>query len=477
MGLKDDLGWRGRGNYFTGASRGCGCLCRKMLSQGELMRSNGTLETRSTSQEGTAAARKLKVAVIGFGTVGRSVAKLLCKDTGGQLQLTHICNRNIERKRVDWLPAHICWTESIEQMLSSEVDVVVELIGGLQPAGEWIRKALQSGKSVVTANKHLIAECGSELMELAQENGRRIEFGAAVAGGIPVLTALQEGLAGDRLYKIAGILNGTCNYILSSMEATGVSFAAALQEAQDLGFAEADPRDDLEGFDARSKLIILARAGMQYQLRSDQVLCRSISSIEPVDFVYARELNGTIRQISLAQKDRSNGSLLFASVQPALIPTSSPLARIQGNQNLVLVAGEFVGEVVFSGHGAGGEPTAVAVVSDLLSIARNKTTRPAWTPTAIEFPEEVSGELTLPHYLRFIVKDRPGIIAAIATILSEHSINIDSVLQKPGYPHSRLPFVITLESCSSAAMNSALEEICDLDFHVQTPICLPILPS
>ncbi len=165
---------------------------------------------------------KLRIALVGFGTVGRSVAKLLCKDTTGQLLLTHICNRHIERKKVDWVPAHVRWTENIEDVLSADVDVVVELIGGLQPAGDWVRRALQFGKSVVTANKYLIAECGPELTELAREKGRQIEFGASVAGGIPVLLGLQEGLIGDRLYKIAGILNGTCTYWLVPFRQTDV---------------------------------------------------------------------------------------------------------------------------------------------------------------------------------------------------------------------------------------------------------------
>ncbi len=433
------------------------------------------MQLRNTSGEYASRGRKVRVAIVGFGTVGQCVAKLLTQNFAEQFQLTHICNRNIERKKADSLPAHIRWTERIEEVLTSDADVVVELVGGLQPAGDWVRRSLQSGKSVVTANKQLISECGSQLIELAREKGRRIEYGASVGGGIPVLVGLQEGLAGDRLYKIAGILNGTCNYILSRMEATGASFPAALQEAQDLGFAEADPSDDVEGFDARSKLVILIRAGLHCQVRSDQVLCRSISSIEAVDFVYARELNRTIRQVSLAQKDSPNRSRLFAVVQPALIPLSSPMAHVQGSQNLIVAVGESVGETVFSGYGAGGGPTAVAVVSDLLSIARNTGGASGDVLPATELPEEVSGELTLPHYLRLTVEDRPGIVAAVASILAKHEINIDALLQKPGYPHSRLPFVITLEPCGSTVLSRALHEIGQLSFHVQPPVCLPIL--
>lgn len=432
------------------------------------------VEARLPNTDAPRGSPQLKVALVGFGTVGRSVAKLLCQRCAAHFQLTHIFNRNIERKKVDWLPTHIRWTEKIEDIISSDADIVIELVGGLQPASDWVRRALDSGKSVVTANKSLIAECGPELTELARRKGRRIEFGASVAGAVPVLMGLQEGLAGDRLHKIVGILNGTCNYILTRMETVGEPFSAALKEAQDLGFAEADPRDDLEGFDARAKLVILTRTALHCQLRSEQVLCRSISSIEPVDFVYTRELGRTIRQIAVAQRESANSSRLFAAVQPALIPTSSLLAHVQANQNLVLAGGEAAGETVFSGPGAGGDPTAVAVVSDLFSIRRHAG-MPASTPPPIELPDEVSGELTVPHYVRFMVKDRPGIIAEVATLLAKHGISIDAVLQKPGYPHSKLPFVMTLGPCSTAAIRSALEEVRQLDFHVQAPLDLPIL--
>jgi homoserine dehydrogenase len=432
------------------------------------------VQSTETSREHSGTTPKLRVALVGFGTVGRSVAKLLCEDRADKLHLSLICNRRIERKKVDWVPAHVHWTESIEEVMSADVDIVVELVGGLEPAGNLVRRALRAGKAVVTANKHLIAECGPELLELARQKGCRIEFGASVAGGIPVLVGLQEGLAGDRLRKIAGILNGTCNYILSRMEASAVPFSDALREAQDLGFAEADPKEDLEGFDARAKLVILARVGLQCQIRSEQVMRRSISSIEEVDFVYARELGCTIRQIALAEKDSSNALRLLAVVQPALIPVSSLLAHVQGNQNLIIAAGELGGETIFSGCGAGGDPTAVAVVSDLLSIARRPSSL-ACAPPALEFPQEVSGELTVPHYVRFTVKDRPGIIAAVATTLARHGINIDAVLQKPGYPHSRLPFVITLNPCSTLLVDAALQQICEYDFHVQPPVRLSIL--
>lgn len=421
------------------------------------------------------AARKLKVALLGFGTVGSAVARLLSQDLRSPFVLTHVFNRDVKRKKVDWLP-DVHWTQSVSNVLSSDVDIVVELVGGISPAGEWVRKALRAGKSVVTANKLLIAESGLELLKLAEETGQRIEFGASVAGGIPAIIAIQEGLMADRLVEVRGILNGTCNYILTSMEAKGATFADALAQAQKLGFAEADPRGDIDGFDARAKLVILTQAGLRLQVRSDQILCVPISTIEAVDFLYARELNCTIRQISLAKKEGASGAVkLFAFVRPALVPLTSLIAHVQANRNIVIATGEFAGQIALSGYGAGGDPTAVAVVSDLYAIARRAGARPAAAEAASEVPASVSGELTVRHYLRFVVRDRPGIVADVATVLSKYSIGIDALLQKPGYPHSALPFIMTLEPCSSFVLDKALEEIARMDFHVEPPLCLPIL--
>jgi homoserine dehydrogenase len=419
--------------------------------------------------------RKLKIAIAGFGTVGRSVAKLLCQEANEAFELTHIFNRNVGRKKVDWVPSNVRWTDSIGEVLSSDIDIFVELAGGVKPAGDWIRKALRSGKSVVTANKLLIAESGPELQDLAREVGKRLEYGASVAGGIPAIIGIQEGLSGDRLFKIAGVLNGTCNFILTKMEATGASFELALKEAQDLGFAEADPTNDVEGYDARAKLVILTQAGLRARVRSEQIPCWPISAVEAVDFAYARELNCTIRQISLAKKEVDDGLSVRAFVRPALVPLTSLVAHVEGSKNLVMATGQYAGQMVFSGFGAGGDPTAVAVVSDLYSIARSGTAASGSLAPAVETPKDVNGEFTAPYYLRFVVKDRSGIIAAVATVLSRYGIGIDAVLQRPGYPHSALPFIITLETCRSAMLGCALQEINRLDFHVEPVLCMPIL--
>jgi len=431
-----------------------------------------TVKLDSTGNRAVDGARSCNVALIGFGTVGSSVAKILCERSNTSLRLTHVCNRNVARKKVDWLPSSVQWTENIDDVLASDVDIVVEVMGGLQPTEDWVRRALAAGKSVVTANKQLIAHCGPELISLARRMNQQIEFGASVAGGVPVISGLHEGLAGDELFKICGILNGTCNYILSQIETNGVSFATALREAQKLGFAEADPTEDIDGLDARAKLAILARVGLHCNVKSASILARTISAIDSVDFEYANQLGCTIRQISWAEL---KGNELFAAVQPALVELSSPLARVEGSQNLVMATGTYGGETVFGGHGAGGHPTAVAVVSDILAIARGKQAGITYAKQTVEKTPAVTADSTTKHYLRFLVRDRPGIIASLATILSQCGINIDSVLQKPGCPKSHLPFLITLEECKASLVEQALQQINSLDFLVQPCLHLPIL--
>ena len=417
-------------------------------------------------------ARTCNVALIGFGTVGTSVARILCERANTHLRLTHILNRNVARKKVDWLPSSVQWTENVDDVLASDVDVVVEVMGGLQPTEDWIRRALESGKSVVTANKQLIARFGPELIALARRMKQQIDFGASVAGGVPVISGLREGLAGDELFKICGILNGTCNYILSQIESTGIPFTTALREAQKLGFAEADPTEDIDGLDARAKLTILARVGLHCNVSCEDITARSISAIDSVDFEYANQLGCTIRQISWAElKDDT----LYAAVQPALVELSSPLARVEGSQNLVMATGTYGGETVLGGHGAGGHPTAVAVVSDILAIARAQQGAMSYAGQQVERTPTVTADFTTKHYLRFLVKDRPGIIASLATILSQCDINIDAVVQKPGCPKSHLPFLITLEECKASLVEQALLQINSLDFLVQPCLHLPIL--
>jgi homoserine dehydrogenase len=412
------------------------------------------------------------VALLGFGTVGSSVAKILCERSNTHLRLTHVLNRNVARKKVDWLSSSVLWTEKIDDVLSSDVDIVVEVMGGIQPTEDWIRRALAASKSVVTANKQLIARSGPELISLARQTKQQIQFGASVAGGVPVISGLHEGLAGDELFKICGILNGTCNYILSQIESNGIPFAAALADAQKLGFAEADPTEDIEGLDARAKLAILARVGLHCNVKPESIVARSISAIDAVDFEYAKQLGCTIRQVSYAELRDDD---LFAAVHPALVELSSPLARVEGSKNLVIATGKYGGETVFGGHGAGGHPTAVAVVSDILAIARAKQSGISYETQHAEQTLTVTADFTTKHYLRFMVNDRPGIIASLATILSSCGINIDAVVQKPDCEKTHLPFLITLEECKGSLVEQAIKQIDSLDFLVQPCLHLPIL--
>ena len=422
-----------------------------------------------------------RVALIGFGTVGRAVAKILCENGNGSLRLTHICNRNVERKKQAWvssnvpnnIPADVIWTDDVQSVLKSDVQIVIELIGGLHPAGEIVRSALESGKSVVTANKQLIARDGPDLLQLASRKGCQIEFGASVAGGVPVLPALRTGLCGDRLHGIAGILNGTCNYILSRIENARIPFSEALEEAQARGYAEADASEDLDGGDARAKLAILALAGLHTRIAPESIRARTIRAVDAVDFDYATEMECTIRQISRADL---KGNTLCAEVGPCLVPTNSPFGRVQRNLNLVLTSGQYGGDMAFLGAGAGGDPTAVAVVSDLMFVAQSLSAGGGKREVASNVStSEISSDFETPWYLRFFVRDQPGIVARLAQILAAHHLNIDSLLQKPGFEKASLPFVITLEPCHDSMLHPALQEMAGLDFAIRPCLCLPIL--
>lgn len=411
-----------------------------------------------------------RVALMGFGTVGQSVARILCSGEVPQVQLTHIFNRDVNRKRVDWVPSSVIWTDSADDIINSDASILVEVAGGIRPAYDWVKAALQAGKSVVTANKQLMAHHGAELLDLARSRGLEVRFEASVAGGIPVLRALQEGLAGDRLVEVRGILNGTCAYILSRMQAEPISFEDALAEAQKAGYAEADPSEDLDGADAAAKLAIIAAVGLRRPVRVEDIATRSIRPIESVDFMYARELGCTIRQIARASAE-DNGEV-FAAVRPALVPLASNFGRVEGSQNLVTVRGIFGGETSFSGSGAGGSPTAVAVVSDVLSIAGHGTMHPA--PAEPTTYHKVRGDFVAPHYVRFTVNDKPGILAAITNAYAKYGINIEGVLQLPKFRRDCLPFVTTLEECPESVLDRALAEVAKNDYHVQPPLALPI---
>jgi len=415
-------------------------------------------------------AKLTKVAILGFGTVGSSVAQLLRAQKFPGIALTHVYNRDVERKRTGptakALPADIVWTENINDILNSNVDVVIETIGGIDGIEGWLKKALRGGKHVVTANKQLIAYKGAGLAKLARDHQRSLVYNAAVAGGVPVIPATLHGLQGDHVTRLSGILNGTCNFILSNME-QGAEYADVLKQAQAAGYAEADPTADVDGYDARAKLCILVRAAMQIGVNPDEVPAQTIRNVGAVDFAYARELGCTVRQI--ARAELVNG-VLHARVAPMLVPRTSPIAWSHGTQNMVVTSGEYGGDVVFSGHGAGGNPTAVAIVSDLLSVVHGSN--------SVALPvrnKPVTGDFRAPHYLRFIVKDKPGIVSAISGALAKVGANIDSILQRPGYPKDALPFVVTTEPTQTSTVEKAVRAIARMDTMLEKPLSLQIL--
>lgn len=424
------------------------------------------LDVVAEGEDKPGVSRSLRIALFGFGTVGSSVARILVESKPEGLELTHVFNRGVARKRVDWTPENVVWSEDAEAVLESDADVVVELMGGLDPAGAWVRKALGAGKSVVTANKKLIAYHGVELERLAAAKGGHLKYGAAVAGGIPVIPGLEQGLAGDRITRMEGILNGTCNFILSKMD-EGAEFADVLAEAQAKGYAEADPTEDVGGFDARAKLAILMRLALRVVVDPEEITPKAITAVKAVDFSYARDLGCTIRQVARAEVGESG---MAATVGPMLVGLRSPLAWSRGTENMVVLTGRYGGDVVFSGHGAGGHPTAVAVVSDLLALAHGS--RRVAIPSV---PAKIGAEFEVPHYIRFLVRDRPGIVHEITGALAREAINIRAIVQKAGYPAEALPFVVTVEPCKSSALKRALESIRGMDCMLEQPLDLQML--
>jgi homoserine dehydrogenase len=315
-----------------------------------------------------------RIAILGFGTVGTAVAhRLTSVDPVRGLQLTHIFDRSADRKRhtLGDRSTPIVWTTRIEDVLSSDVDVVVEAVGGVDPAADWIRTALLAGKSVVTANKQVIARHGAALLMLAARQGRQLRFEAAVGGAMPIVRAIGDGLAGDRLTRIVAILNGTTNAVLSRMEAVGCSMEDAVREAQARGYAESDPSVDLDGLDARAKLSILCALAFGLRVDPDAIATRSAAALRSLDFVEARRGGGTIRQLAHAEYDRGR-STLTAWVAPVVVASSSIFGRTTGAQNAAVVTGAHSGDIGVFGAGAGGDATAVAVISDVVAIAKDR---------------------------------------------------------------------------------------------------------
>jgi homoserine dehydrogenase len=432
--------------------------------------------------------QEVNVGIIGLGNVGLGTLGILTENAaqialklGFHLRVKALCSPSIRAKK---LPAGLAsvlqtpdWREVVEH---PEVDIVAELVGGAGVAREIIDAAIRNGKSVVTANKELMALCGAEIWERAIAAGINLAMEASVAGGIPIHSVLREGISGDRVTTLYGILNGTSNYILTEIEKRGVSFDESLQEAQRLGYAEADPTADVDGFDARSKLAILSALAFGEKITPSDIYTEGIRRILPVDFQYAHQLHHTIRLLCAARQTPSG---LILSVRPALIPQSTILAGVQGAYNAVWVRGAYGEDTFYYGRGAGPSPTGVAVVSDLMRVARE--IRSGSPERVSPFAHERLGEykpipVTLQHsayYLRFRVEDRPGIIAKLAGVLADKGISLDAVLQIPAENWRDLPFVITVEPTSEQSIREALAEMSAHEFLVEPPLAMPMEKS
>ena len=431
--------------------------------------------------------QQVNVGIIGLGNVGSGTLEVLAENAdqialklGFRLRVAAVCSRSVNQKKIPEALGEVFKTYDWREIVSHpEVDVVAELVGGTTIAAEIIDGAIAHKKSVVTANKELMASCGSEIWDRAIRAGINLAMEASVAGGIPIHAVLREGISGDRIVALYGILNGTSNYILTEMEQRGVAFDAVLAEAQRLGYAEADPSADVDGFDARSKLAILAALAFGERITPADIFVEGIRRISPLDFEYAHQLGHTIRLICAA---RQSSEGLFLSVRPALIGSKTIIAGVQGAYNAVWVKGRFGSDTFYYGRGAGALPTGVAVVSDLMRVAREiRHGRPERvSPFAHERlgeyrPQSVTREKCA-YYLRFRVDDRPGILAALAGILAEQHISLEAVLQLPCENKSDLPFVITVEPTYEHAVREAIHKMSSLDFLREPPLALPMEP-
>lgn len=420
--------------------------------------------------------KRVNIGICGLGTVGGGTFNVI-SDNLEEINARAQCEINIAQvgARRDNPACDTSSTEISRDIFdvakNDEIDIVVELIGGTTVAKELVETALKNGKHVVTANKALIAEFGNELFALADTNQVTISYEAAVAGGIPIISALREGLSANKIDWLAGIINGTGNFILTEMRDKGRDFADVLAEAQALGYAEADPTFDVEGIDAAHKLVILASLAYGMPLQYDKVFCEGISKIEPLDVEFASELGYRIKHLGIARAVESEaGKSIELRVHPTLIPQSRLIANVDGVMNAVLVKGNAVGPTLFYGAGAGAEPTASAVVSDVVRVARSIAAEAGLdsmvpslgfaSSTLKDLPILPIEEAETAYYLRVSVEDKPGALSQIAQILSDGGISIEALIQKEPIEGESLVPVIMLTSCVlEKHMNSAINAI------------------
>jgi len=420
--------------------------------------------------------KPVNIGFLGFGTVGQGAATVLTRNaaeinrrTGRDIIVKSASVRNTNRQIDPLLKEVVLTTDSESIVNDPDIDVVVEVMGGDEPARTLLLQAIKNGKHVVTANKALVACHGGEIFDAAREHGVSVAFEAAVAGGIPVIKSIREGLAGNKIQWLAGIINGTCNYILTEMLEKGREFEDVLEEAKALGYAEADPTFDIEGIDAAHKLTILASIAFGVPLQFDAVHIEGISDITMEDTAYAQELGYRIKHLGLAI-DTGNGIEL--RVHPTLIPKRRLIANVNGVMNAVLVQADAVGPTLYYGAGAGAEPTGSSVVADIMDVVRVASASVANRVPTLAFQHDAlsdlhtmkSAEFETSFYLRILAEDKPGVMADISRVLADESISIEAIVQKePVDDSGKLPIVLLTKKIVEGAMNSAIEKLEALD--------------
>jgi len=413
----------------------------------------------------------LNVGLIGLGTVGGQVAERmlasqsqLARRAGIELCVRRILVRDTDKPRAVRVAHELLTTDPDRLFDDSSIDIIVEVAGGDEPMHSYLERALRAGKHVVTANKVVMARHGLELLELAAQANVDLYFEAAVGGGIPLISTFRTDLQANRIERVSAVINGTTNYVLGRMASAGLRMEDAVREAQAAGFAEADPTDDIGGFDATYKLAILGSIAYEVKIRPDDIYREGIEGIEPVDFKYARELGYAIKLIAHTQRHPGR---VEARVHPAMVPLEHPLARVEGANNAVFVEGDLVGQVLLVGEGAGGRPTASAVVGDLIDLARSirrgVQKRPSFT-----FDEHIGvipmGEVVTRAYYRIRAADRAGVIAAVGQVFAEEGVSISSFIQKDAWVEEQTAeLVVTTHPSSDDSLRRARERIAGLE--------------
>ncbi|MFJ4620434.1 homoserine dehydrogenase [Streptomyces sp. NPDC088812] len=415
--------------------------------------------------------RPLKVALLGCGVVGSEVARImtthaddLAARIGAPVELAGVAVRRPSRVR-EGIDPSLVTTDATALVKRGDIDVVVEVIGGIEPARTLITTAFEYGASVVSANKALLAQDGAALHAAADEHGEDLYYEAAVAGAIPLIRPLRESLAGDKINRVMGIVNGTTNFILDKMDSTGAGYQEALDEATALGYAEADPTADVEGFDAAAKAAILAGIAFHTRVRLDDVYREGMTEVTAADFVSAREMGCTIKLLAICERAADGGSVT-ARVHPAMIPLTHPLASVRGAYNAVFVESDAAGQLMFYGPGAGGAPTASAVLGDLVAVCRNRlsgATGPGESAYAA-LPVSPMGDVVTRYHISLDVADKPGVLAQVATVFAEHGVSIDTVRQQgrqDGGDDASL--VVVTHRASDASLTGTVEALRKLD--------------